>query len=62
VEQAADWKATKNLTGLHIVFTPERKRDATSSAYTRALLSGAKVKEQNFYDVDSSASTSTEGE
>lgn len=54
VEQASDWKVTKHLKGMRILFTPERKRDATSGSYTRALLSGIKVKEQNFYDVDSS--------
>lgn len=51
---AAEWSVQKHLKGVHIVFTPERKRDSTTGVYTRALLAGVKVKEQNFYDVDSS--------
>lgn len=54
---AAEWNVQKNLKGIHIIFTPERKRDSTTGVYSRALLSGIKVKEQNFYDVDSSSAT-----
>lgn len=60
VEQPSDWKASSNLVGLHVLFTPERKLDTASGTYRRTFLNGVTLKEQNYYDVDSSKSASSD--
>lgn len=54
-EKVSEWNVTRDVTGLHMIFTPERKKDSSKNTYTRAFLSGVKLQEQKFYDVDSSA-------
>lgn len=58
VEKASDWNVSKHVKGMHVLFTPERKKDSSNGKYVRAFLSDVKLKELNYYDVDSSDSTS----
>lgn len=60
-EAADQWNINKHLKGMHVLFTPVRKKDASIGRYNRAFLSGVKLQEQKFYDVDSSTGDTTDG-
>ncbi len=60
-DTAADFKASTNITGTHMLFQPEVTIDAQHNR-TYKLLSGVKVSEASIYDVDKSDGTDSQAE